>query len=101
MRRADHPPRGRVGYSARRRSGALSGLQPRYSETAMLKISAAVAAFLALWTVPAYAYLDPTTGSILLQGLLAGIAGVMMVGRLFWTRLKAFFRKLMGSHSET
>ncbi len=67
----------------------------------MLKISAAVAALLALWTVPAYAYLDPTTGSILLQGLLAGIAGVMMVGRLFWTRLKEFFRKLMGSHSET
>lgn len=67
----------------------------------MLKISAAVAALLALWTVPAYAYLDPTTGSILLQGLLAGIAGVMMVGRLFWTRLKEFFRKLMGSRSET
>jgi hypothetical protein len=67
----------------------------------MLKISAVVAALLALWTAPAYAYLDPTTGSILLQGLLAGIAGVMMVGRLFWTRLKEFFRKLMGSHSET
>lgn len=67
----------------------------------MLKISAVVATVLALWTVPAYAYLDPTTGSILLQGLLAGIAGAMVVGRLFWTRVKAFFRKLTGRHSET
>lgn len=54
----------------------------------------AIAAALLLWTVPAYAYLDPTTGSILLQGLLAGVAGVMVVGRLYWTRLKAFFRRL-------
>ena len=67
----------------------------------MLKISALVATVLALWTVPAYAYLDPTTGSILLQGLLAGIAGAMVVGRLFWTRVKAFFRKLTGRPSET
>lgn len=67
----------------------------------MLKVSACVAAVLALWTIPAYAYLDPTTGSILLQGLLAGIAGVMVVGRLFWTRMKAFLRKLTGRHSET
>ena len=67
----------------------------------MLKISAVVATGLALWTVAASAYLDPTTGSILLQGLLAGIAGAMVVGRLFWTRVKAFFRKLTGRHSET
>ena len=66
----------------------------------MLKICAIVAAVLGLWTVPAYAYLDPTTGSILLQGLLAGIAGVMVVGRLFWTRVKTFFRKLTGRHTE-
>jgi hypothetical protein len=55
-----------------------------------------IAAALLAWTAPAYAYLDPTTGSILLQGLLAGVAGVMVVGRLYWARLKAFFRKLAG-----
>ncbi len=55
-----------------------------------------IAAALLLWTMPAHAYLDPTTGSILLQGLLAGAAGVMVVGRLYWTRLKAFFRRLTG-----
>lgn len=65
----------------------------------MLKNSAFIAVVLALWTAPAYAYLDPTTGSILLQGLLAGIAGVMVVARLYWGRLKAFFRKLLGKES--
>jgi len=45
---------------------------------------------------PAHAYLDPTTGSILLQGLLAGLAGVVVVGRLYWARVKAFFRNLLG-----
>jgi hypothetical protein len=44
---------------------------------------------------PAHAYLDPTTGSILLQGLLAGLAGVVVVARVYWTRLKAFFRNLL------
>lgn len=62
----------------------------------MVKLSAFIAAMLALWTAPAYAYLDPTTGSILLQGLLAGIAGVAVVGRLYWARLKAFFRRMLG-----
>lgn len=62
----------------------------------MWKTSAFIAAVLAAWTAPAYAYLDPTTGSILLQGLLAGVAGVMVVGRLYWARLKAFFRRITG-----
>lgn len=58
--------------------------------------TALVAAGLALWAAPAYAYLDPTTGSILLQGLLAGVAGVVVVGRLYWTRFKAFLRRIAG-----
>ena len=48
------------------------------------------------WTSPAHAYLDPATGSILLQGLLAGVAGAVVVLRLYWGRLKTFFRRLLG-----
>lgn len=58
--------------------------------------AAIVAAGILLWTTPAYAYLDPATGSVLLQGLLAGIAGLMVVLRLYWNRLKAIFRRWLG-----
>ncbi len=40
---------------------------------------------------PSYAYLDPGTGSIILQSILAGVAVAMGVLRLYWYRLKAFF----------
>jgi len=40
---------------------------------------------------PSHAYLDPGTGSIILQSVLAGIAVAMGVLRLYWYRLKAFF----------
>ena len=36
------------------------------------------------------AYLDPGTGSILLQLLLAGVAGGAYVLKLYWRRVKAF-----------
>lgn len=42
-------------------------------------------------TAPAYAYLDPGTGSMLVQMLLGGVAGVLMIGKLYWARTKAFF----------
>ena len=41
-------------------------------------------------TGPAWAYLDPGTGSMMLQVLLGGIAGAMVVGRLYWDRLREF-----------
>ncbi len=44
-----------------------------------------------LISAPAYAYLDPGTGSVLLQGLLAGFAGVIAVLKLYWRRVKQFF----------
>ncbi len=39
---------------------------------------------------PVYAYVDPGAGSLLLQLLLGGIAGVLVVGKLYWRRLKDF-----------
>jgi hypothetical protein len=42
-------------------------------------------------TGPAYAYLDPGTGSILLQMLLGGVAGGLVVIRLYWARIKSWF----------
>jgi hypothetical protein len=37
-----------------------------------------------------HAYLDPGTGSIMLQTLLAATVGGLAIGRLYWRRLKSF-----------
>ncbi len=42
---------------------------------------------------PSYAYLDPGTGAFLLQALLGGVAGVLVVGRIYWAKIKGFFRR--------
>jgi hypothetical protein len=39
---------------------------------------------------PAHAYLDANTGSLLVQLLLGGVAGIALVGKLYWHRLKGF-----------
>ena len=45
------------------------------------------------YTSPAYAYLDPGTGSMLVQGLIGGIAVVMSFLSIYWQKVKAFFGK--------
>jgi len=45
-----------------------------------------------LWPVAAFAYIDPGTGSILIQGLIAAIAAIGVALRLYWHRFIAFFR---------
>ena len=45
----------------------------------------------------AYAYLDPGTGSIILQGLIAGIMVVVAAWGIFWQRIKSFFSSLFSS----
>jgi hypothetical protein len=49
---------------------------------------------LAGFSTAAHAYLDPGTGSILVQSLLAGIAGAAAVVSLYWQRIKAFFTNM-------
>lgn len=46
---------------------------------------------------PAYAYLDPGTGSMLLQLLLGGIAGLLAIGKMYWLEIKKFFFQRMSS----
>lgn len=39
----------------------------------------------------AQAYLDPGAGSLLLQALLGGVAGLVVLLKLFWHRILALF----------
>ena len=36
-------------------------------------------------------YLDPGTGSVILQAVLAGVLGVGVFARVFWRRIKGLF----------
>ena len=75
----------------------------------MVQKKRVIAAWLAVnlvgFSAAAHAYLDPGTGSILVQSLLAGIAGAAAVVSLYWQRVKAFFVNLRKSsrdaHSAT
>jgi len=44
----------------------------------------------------AHAYVDPSSGSVLLQLLLGGFAGVMVALRLSWRRVAALFGRRQG-----
>lgn len=52
-------------------------------------VAGCLGAALALFAIPtpAWAYLDPASGSMFLQLLLGGIAGAAVALRLFWRRL--------------
>jgi hypothetical protein len=53
---------------------------------------AALGFLLLLASAPdAHAYLDPGTGSFLLQVLIGGIAGSLVTVKLYWAKVKAFF----------
>jgi len=56
--------------------------------------------FLMFFTEPAYAYLDPGTGSMILQAVIGAIAGSAVAIKIFWKRIKHFFLRLIGKAKE-
>jgi hypothetical protein len=56
---------------------------PRWSAGAALFLAAA----------PAWAYIDPGTGSMLVQSALAIIAVVLVAWRTAWDKVKSFFSR--------
>jgi hypothetical protein len=49
-----------------------------------------ITALAVLASAPAYAYLDPGTGSILVQGLLAALAAASAAVAAFWSQIRRF-----------
>ena len=47
---------------------------------------------------PAFAYLDPGTGSMILQAIIGGIVGGMIAIKVYWKKVKGFFS---GSKTES
>ena len=46
-----------------------------------------------LYPTSAYAYLAPGIGSLMLQGIIAGIAVVTTTIGVYWKKIKSFFSK--------
>ncbi len=57
------------------------------------KLLVSVYLLLTATTGEVYAYLDPGTGSILLQGLIAAVATGLATGKLWWHKVKSVFVK--------
>jgi len=53
---------------------------------------AVLAAFL-LMPLPALAYLDPTTGSMLISAIVGLFASLVLAVKTYWYRIKAFFKR--------
>jgi hypothetical protein len=45
-----------------------------------------------LYAAPAFAYLDPGTGSLLIQGLIASVAAAGALAKLYWHKIVGLFR---------
>lgn len=59
----------------------------------LLPIALSVMIGLAVTPSPAYAYIDPTTGSFVFQALLGVVASIGVLIKLNWARLRKLFRR--------
>ena len=62
-------------------------------------VSAIAVALFLTWHTPAYAYLDPGTGSMILQGIIGAVVGGLIALKLYWARLRAFLSARRGGQS--
>jgi len=53
-----------------------------------------VAVLFILRPIPAHAYLDPGTGSYIVQMIIAGLLGAAFAVKVFWMRIKGFFLRV-------
>jgi len=52
-------------------------------------------------TRAAHAYVDPGTGSYVIQLLIAALAGIALAVRIYWGRIKRFFSRSSPDASDT
>ena len=48
----------------------------------------------------AYAYLDPSTGSYILQIVLAGLLGALFKLKIFWSKIRSSISRLFSGRSD-
>jgi hypothetical protein len=61
--------------------------------------SIGAAVLMLLVSPPAFAYLDPSTGSMVVSAIVGIFASIALAVKTYWYKIKAFFKR--GSGSET
>ena len=56
--------------------------------------------FFCIFSVNAFAYLDPGTGSIILQAIIGAITAFFTSMYIFWAKVKNFFRKIFKKNNK-
>jgi hypothetical protein len=64
-----------------------SNLSVKYKVTRPIRLLLGIVLILFTIPPPAYAYLDPGSGSMFLQLVLGGAAGIAVILQLFWRRI--------------
>ena len=78
-------------WTARARGREPGGRGPPIAP--VLLDAALLAALLAAVPKEALAYIDPGTGGMLVQLLLGGVAGLLVILKLYWHRLRSLFAR--------
>ena len=64
-------------------------------------IAAALAALILLLPAPAHAYIDPNSGSLILQVVLGGVAGLAVIAKLYWHKILGMLGLRKGDRVES
>ena len=65
---------------------------PRSQPRKVRGVCVALVTVLALFSAPAHAYLDPSTGSMIVTAIVGLVASIGLAIRTYWYRLKSFFK---------
>lgn len=57
-------------------------------------------ALMAFLPAPAYAYLDPGTGTMIVQAVVAGIAGALVTIKIYWVTVSSWVKNLFSKKTE-
>jgi hypothetical protein len=75
---------------------AGSGVKPLSPRARFVRVFVAAVMASLLAPLPAHAYIDPLSGSIVFQVLIAGILGALLTVRRWWGNAVRFVRTLVG-----
>jgi len=64
-----------------------------------LKLLVVIATFLLVWPTPVHAYIDPGTGSLVLQIIVAGVMAGLYLFKRYWNKIKILIGHILNRDS--